>query len=224
MSIYWQYVVTVLLLLILPACKTVDVFIPAAYPLAKEQAVVVHTLAGSNGAGLSQQVLAILQQKMPQMVFYFDDAPATVKAVHLAGSVDSLTISKPQLNWGSYNKKSSVQYGHVLRTGSIRVSLRLLGDDHRVLWSNVFTKEVRKNKSFSMVMHEPYESLDGISDVVSGDVKSGIHDILTVNKAKEKAYSYTPKASQIRNKLLANISKQMANVFYDRSEQRLEFR
>jgi len=224
MNHHWQYIIIASLLLMLAACRTVDVFIPAMYPLVKERAVVMHTLSGKNGAGLSQQVLAILQQQMPQTVFYFDDVPATVKAVHLEGSVDTLVVTKPQLNWGSYNKKTSVQYGHILRTGNIRVSLRLLGDDHRVLWSNVFTNEVRKNKRFSMVMHEPYESLDGVADMVSGDLKSGIHDILTASKAKEKAYTYSPNGAQIRNKLLKNISSRIAEVFYDRTEQRLEFR
>ena len=208
----------------LNACKTVQVTIPAQYDLGREHAVVIADFSGDGGHLLSMQVLSILQRKLPQTAWYRETPTGITHAVVLHAQVETIHMGQPHIQWDAYNHEEQQQYGSVHRDISMQVGARLENEQHQVLWSHVFTQEQHISRSFAIPSDESYASLDGAEDVFQGKLLDGILDSMTAHDMEEDALKNLPSPAKIRQQMIQNMAMRIAQSFYARTEEHLEFR
>jgi len=202
-----------------------DVMIPAKYSLLDSKEMVVHELQGKSGAHISHYILADLQQHLPQLVFYTHPPSGWhASLVHLKGSVDIFDVGRGKAHWGEFNQESHQQLGTVQRHIDVQVLIQLENDQHQVLWSQVFSRQEEQSESFSLHSNEAYHALAGERDILQGKILSGISDFVQQSDMEEDALSHLPRAATVRQQMMIHISRNIAESFYGRTEQRLEFR
>ncbi|MDQ6952953.1 MAG: hypothetical protein Q9M15_05430 [Mariprofundaceae bacterium] len=215
----------VVMMLWMTSCKTVDVLVPATYPLLHSEELVVHDFKGPEGSSMSHYVLADLQRHLPQLVFYTTTMDGLHgSAVHLTGQVDVFHIGKVNIAWGKFNQEKHEQFGEVERHIDIQVLVQLKNQNQQVLWTHIFSKQEEQSEHFSFYSEKAYQSLDGESDLWKGKILSGISDLVKQDNMEDQAQSYFPSISRVRQKMLFEMSQTIAQSFYDRIEKHLEFR
>jgi len=221
-----SFIYTLLACLIfgLNACKTVQVMIPAQYDLGQEHAVVISDFSGDGGHLLSMQVLSTLQRKLPQTAWYREAPTGLNHAVVLHAQVEAFHMGQPHIQWDAYNHEEQQQYGSVHRDISMQVSAHIENEQHQVLWSHVFSQEQHISRSFAIPSDESYASLDGAEDVFHGKLLDGILDAMTAHDMEEDALHTLPSQTTLRQQMLQNMSMLIAQSFYARTEEHLEFR
>jgi len=219
------YLLCLLMMSLLTGCKTVDVLIPAKYSLIDSKEIVVHELKGSYGAHISHAVLTNLQKHLPQLVYYTNTPEGWhASLVHLKGSVDHFSVGKGRIHWGDFNEEAHEQLGTVTRHIELQVLIQLENEQHQILWSQIFSKQYDQANDFSLHTDEAYRALDGGSDILEGNVLSGISDLMKQHEWEQDALSALPSEEETRHEILLEVSQDIAQSFYDRTEQHLEFK
>jgi len=203
----------------------VQVLIPAAYPLTQEKAIVIHDFSGKHGTEISHRVLTNLQQHLPSLVIY-QQTPTTEPEhiVHLYGQIEQYFVGKPEMQWDDYDEESHIQTGSVYRDLGLKFSVRLENTQHQVLWSKSMTHTLHVQRTFSIYSDEAYQELDAGSHLIQGQLLDSIADTMTENNMEQDASEVLPPLSESWNNLINDVSIIIAQQFYDRYEQHLQWR
>ena len=218
-----RYVLLVLAVL-LTACKTVEVPIPAAYPLAYEKAVAVDVFQGEQGKQLSWRVSATLKEKLPNLVMY--EAKYLPRGgLVMQGQVLSWHMGDGNIEWGDYDEESHRQHGTASRRASMHVRILLMRENTgEVVWSDAFEDEVNEREYFDFSSPEAVNDDDAVEDLLEKKVREALVHLRLQRRLALRAEAKIPSKLKIRNLLLNKVSKRITRSFYDRVETHLEFK
>lgn len=208
----------------LVACKSVQVLVPAAYPLAGERALVMGHFSGAHGDDLSWRIVSRLKANIPGLPVYSAGQGAE-GGVIMQGEVQQLGIGDPVVTWGHFDEHNLRQHGTVSRSGRARLRVMLVRPaSGEVVWADSFTSRQSESRHFSLASPEDMRKNGVARSVRRHEEKDALEDMLVSTALEQLARNEAPSRDDIRQRLLDDLAMQVSHKLYDRVETRLEFR
>jgi hypothetical protein len=208
----------------LVGCKTVEVSIPAAYPLASEKALSIQNFQGEQGKELAWHVSAKLKVKLPNLPMYQEDY-LPKQGLIMQGQVLSWHIDEGQVEWGSYDEERHRQYGSATRSGSIHARVLLLRKSTgEIVWADTVEEEVYEQEDFDFESPDAIDDADAVEDLLEKKVSEALVHLRLQRHLERKAKAKIPSKFKIKNQLLRKATEKIIQPLYDRVETHYEFK
>ncbi len=208
---------TLLLLSPLIGCKSVIVNIPAAYPLSHIETLNIKPFTGPHGENLRGKLRALLRQHLPDITIQHDTHSLNAEAdMIMECHIHSLNISEPIISWGYFDKQNHIQHGQVRRDGNISVTLTLLGDDQKELWSSHYRVNISESESLQISKND--DENDIAEDINEGKWLDALEDFISLGDPHEQAMAEAPSITLLQERVISQLAREISITFYDRQE------
>ncbi|MDQ6955920.1 MAG: hypothetical protein Q9M21_01865, partial [Mariprofundaceae bacterium] len=143
----------------------------------------------------------------------------------MQGQVLSWIMGAGKVEWGSYDEERHRQYGDATRRASMHVRVLLVRKNTgEVVWSDSFEEEVYEREDLDFTSPEAINDEDAVEDLLDKKVREALVYMRLQRQLERKAEHQIPSETQVRNKLLNQVTKKITSAFYDRIETHLEFK